>query len=218
MTSSNGNIFPRYWPFVRGIHRSPVNSPHKGQWRGALMFSLICTWTNSWVNNRDAGALRRHRAHYDATVMNGEREFPKTMIKKNFWGKKISNNTYPSWNLRPAKFAFQKSRSIDKISSFIFFSHGVKIFINVSLSVGQLVEMTFHREISAFEKKGRSVHHKNTCNCRSCQVMRPVYSWCVHSTCLRNKKYQHFNEDLLIISGIKTYLSDMSTRCSKLSL
>ena len=33
--------FPRYWPFVRGIHRSPVNSPHKGQWRGALMFSLM---------------------------------------------------------------------------------------------------------------------------------------------------------------------------------
>ena len=32
--------FPRYWPFVRGIHRSPVNSPHKGQWRGALMFSF----------------------------------------------------------------------------------------------------------------------------------------------------------------------------------
>ena len=30
--------FPRYWPFVRGIHRPPVNSPHKGQWRGALMF------------------------------------------------------------------------------------------------------------------------------------------------------------------------------------
>ena len=35
--------FPRYWSFVQGIHRSPVNSPHKGQWRGALMFSLICT-------------------------------------------------------------------------------------------------------------------------------------------------------------------------------
>ena len=34
--------FPRYWPFVRGIHRSPVDSPHKGQWRGALMFSLNC--------------------------------------------------------------------------------------------------------------------------------------------------------------------------------
>ena len=36
--------FPRNWPLVRGIHRSPVNSPHKGQWRGALMFSLICSW------------------------------------------------------------------------------------------------------------------------------------------------------------------------------
>ena len=39
---------------VRGIHRSPVNSPHKGQWRGALTCSLICAWTNGRVNNRDA--------------------------------------------------------------------------------------------------------------------------------------------------------------------
>ena len=61
--------FPHYWPFVLGIHRSPVNSPHKGQWRGALMFSLISAWTNGWVNNRDAGDLRRHRVHYDVTVM-----------------------------------------------------------------------------------------------------------------------------------------------------
>ena len=42
--------FPRYWSFVRGIHWSPVNSPHKGQWRGALMFSLICAWMNGWVS------------------------------------------------------------------------------------------------------------------------------------------------------------------------
>ena len=60
--------FPRYWPFVRGIHRWPVDSRHKGQWR-ALMFSWICTWTNGWANNRDAGDLRRHRAHYDVIVM-----------------------------------------------------------------------------------------------------------------------------------------------------
>ena len=60
--------FPRYWSFVRGIHRSPVNSPHKGQWRGALMFSLICVWINGWVNNREAGDLRRH-SHYDVDVM-----------------------------------------------------------------------------------------------------------------------------------------------------
>ena len=62
--------FPRYWPFVLWIHRSPVNFPHKGQWRGALMFSLTCVWINGCVNNREAGNLRRYRAHDDATVMN----------------------------------------------------------------------------------------------------------------------------------------------------
>ena len=51
------------------IRRLPVNSPHKGQWRGALVFALICAWTNGWVNNRDAGDLRRHRARYGVTVM-----------------------------------------------------------------------------------------------------------------------------------------------------
>ena len=60
--------FSALWPFVRGIHRSPVNSPHKGQWRGALMFSLICFWISGWVNSCEAGDLRRHCAHYDVTV------------------------------------------------------------------------------------------------------------------------------------------------------
>ena len=61
--------FPRYWPFVRGIHRSPVISAHKGKGSGALMFSLIYAWKNGWVNNGEAGDLGRHRAHYDVTVM-----------------------------------------------------------------------------------------------------------------------------------------------------
>ena len=39
--------FPRYWPFVRGIHRSPVNFTHKGQWRVALIFFF-----NSRLNKR----------------------------------------------------------------------------------------------------------------------------------------------------------------------
>ena len=47
----------------------PVNSPHKGQWRGPLMFSFICVSINDWVNNREAGDLRRHRGHYDVNVM-----------------------------------------------------------------------------------------------------------------------------------------------------
>ena len=63
------NCFPRYWPFVWGIHRLPVNSPHKGHWRRALMFSLICFWINGWVNNGDVGDLRRNSAHYDVKVM-----------------------------------------------------------------------------------------------------------------------------------------------------
>ena len=61
--------FPRNWPFVREIHRSPVNFPHKGLWRGALMFSLIYAWINDWVNNREAGDLRRQHGHYDVIVM-----------------------------------------------------------------------------------------------------------------------------------------------------
>ena len=61
--------FPRYWPSVWGIHRSPVNSPHKGQWRRAFMFSLICAWINGCANNRETGDLRRHPAHYDVTVL-----------------------------------------------------------------------------------------------------------------------------------------------------
>ena len=50
---------------------SPVAGefPAQSQWRGALMFSLICVWINGWVNNREAGDLRRCRAHYDVTVM-----------------------------------------------------------------------------------------------------------------------------------------------------
>ena len=75
MTSSNGNMF-RVTGFcagihrwLRGIHRSPVNYPHTDQCRGVLMFSLICAWTNGWVNNQDASDLRRHRAHNDVTVV-----------------------------------------------------------------------------------------------------------------------------------------------------
>ena len=53
----------------RGIHQWPVNkSQHKSQWRGALVFSLICAWINDWVNNRGASVLKRHRAHHDVTV------------------------------------------------------------------------------------------------------------------------------------------------------
>ena len=84
--------FPRYWPFVRGINRSPVKSPHKGQRRGALIFSFICAWINGWVNNREAGDLRRHRAHYDVIVM---------LRCHQWWHKqRVLMHEHQGWNVR----------------------------------------------------------------------------------------------------------------------
>ena len=54
---------------IVSLHCIYVNSPQNGKWRGALMFSLICVWINDWVNNREAGDLRRYCTHYDVTVM-----------------------------------------------------------------------------------------------------------------------------------------------------
>ena len=100
--------FVCYWPFVRGIHRSPVNSPHKGQWHGALMFSVICTWMNYWVNNHEAGDLRHHCAHYDVTVMGEPHEM--CYLRSQLV-------TIMSWNLKsPAISVFiqQSVQTIDK--------------------------------------------------------------------------------------------------------
>ena len=62
-------IFSALLAFCAG--NSPVTGefPHKSQWHGALMFSLIGAWMDDWVNNYEAGDLRRHRTHYDVTVM-----------------------------------------------------------------------------------------------------------------------------------------------------
>ena len=104
--------FPRYWSFVRGIHRSLVNSPHKGQWHGALMFSLIYAWIKGWVNNRTAGDLRYHRTHYDVIVMNtmtchsllhvysvcitqtNNNMGAKVLVNVMFWGPKLYEEIY----------------------------------------------------------------------------------------------------------------------------
>ena len=73
--------FPRYWPFVRGMHWWPVDSPHKGQWRWAWMFSLSCVRTSDWANHRNAGDLRRNRAHYDVTVIINQRKTQPDMFE-----------------------------------------------------------------------------------------------------------------------------------------
>ena len=70
--------FLHYWPFVWGIHWSPVTGefPSQRPVTQALMSSLICTWTKGRVKNQDAGDLRQHHAHYDVTVMPGDGLMP----------------------------------------------------------------------------------------------------------------------------------------------
>ena len=62
------NYFLRNWPFMRGIHRSPVNSPTKASDAEFWCFLWSASWLNG-ANNREAGDLRRHRAHYDVIVV-----------------------------------------------------------------------------------------------------------------------------------------------------
>ena len=61
--------FPCYWHFMRGIHQSLVDSPHKGQWRGTLKIPLFCTSTKGWANNQDTGVLRHYSPHYDVNEL-----------------------------------------------------------------------------------------------------------------------------------------------------
>ena len=68
MTSPNGT-FSALQTLCEG--NPPITGLYslQGQWHGALIFSLIFARTNGWPNNRDAGDLRRHQAHYDVTVV-----------------------------------------------------------------------------------------------------------------------------------------------------
>ena len=127
--------FQRYWPIVRGIHLSPVNSPHKGQWRGgALMSSLISTRINGSVNNGEAGDLRPHRAHYGVTIMftknlyNGcKGSLHSTATEKSSWWQ-------PWYLLAMLKLVFNISSEYQSCAmrNFLFsvvFSYNNKIFL-----------------------------------------------------------------------------------------
>ena len=147
MTSSNGKKNPRYWPFVRGIHywpfvrgihRSSVNSPHKGQWRGALMFSLICAWINDWVDNREAADLRRYRAHYDVIVM----WWPITELFVWFWTepKQLCKQIFSCRNIL-AKFSFTGSHTVrlseNDVSEYPDILRHLAGHVKISLANGQ---------------------------------------------------------------------------------
>ena len=119
MTSSNGNIFRATGP-LWGNSPVPVNAPHKGQWRGALMFYLIYAWINDWINNREAGDLRRQRGHYDVIVMSTQSHF-----WLRWWLRKGINTLRPRQNGR--HFA-------DDTFKRIFLNENVRISIKISLT------------------------------------------------------------------------------------
>ena len=77
--------YPRYWPFGRGIHWSPMDSTHKGQWRGALMFLWSAPKGNGWANNRDTDDLDSNRLHYNVNPM---------MIERHSWLHKHQPKTF----------------------------------------------------------------------------------------------------------------------------
>ena len=87
MTSSNGNTFRVTGPLCGELtgRRSPVAGrrwiPRSKASHAELWCSVIFDWINSWVNNRGAGDLRRHRAHYDTIVMT----YFKTMSTISTW-------------------------------------------------------------------------------------------------------------------------------------
>ena len=98
-----------------GIQRSPVNSPHKDKWRGALMFSLIWAWINGWVNNGEAGDLRRHRAHYDVILMDSG--WPVFNNSDNGYQPSVNEGMFFNKNLRDVSICFRGRIILDHVKT-----------------------------------------------------------------------------------------------------
>ena len=97
-----------------------VNSPHKGQWRWALMFTLICARINDWVNNREAGDLRRLLDHYDVSVM---RQFIANQLDII---QNVSFTTDTSWGIQATKSTTPSNISVEVVTR----SSGNHLFIS----------------------------------------------------------------------------------------
>ena len=116
-----------------GNSPAPGDSPHKGQWRGALMFSLICIWINGWENNREAGDLRRYRSHYDVTVM-----WPCFYLQGfPLWynGQSVVRHSY-LYNGNPptVKAAFLYCKSLQALKNQYCLKYGLKFFYILTAS------------------------------------------------------------------------------------
>ena len=162
--------FPRCWPFVRGIYRSPANSPHKGQWRRALMSTLICAWINAWVNNRGAGDLRRHRAHYDVIAKNIDFDIKRTQFQVEHINLHESEDTgsmpiqiaktLETTSIRHRSDTFASDRCIINIDQIIF---AIWVFAEIWLIIGDRLNIN----MPSYQYRDPHVKHKT--------VSRPSY-------------------------------------------
>ena len=140
MTSSNGSIFCVTGPLCGEIHQSPVNSRQKGQWCGALMFSLICAWMNDWVNTREAGDKRRRRTDYDVTVMAQSICFALIFV----------------WNVRLKYLVYEDLQLITQAATII----ESLLVMNLFCNWGRI----FHWRVIHFEISIYNTHSNNTTN------------------------------------------------------
>ena len=165
--------FSRYWHFVQGIHRSLVNSPHKSQWRGALMFSLICAWTNGWVNTPDAGDLRRHRANYDVTVMWKWSLFAEDTSQNNRLGQRLYTCMHPFGYANSQMF---RSRYeiiiIDQTSSYGLFYNIDHIKVHSDNYVLKYITANNHRKKHPTSKGKPTIKKNNHQNVK--EIQRPL--------------------------------------------
>ena len=132
MTSSNRNIF-HITGLLRWIHRSPVNSPHKGQLCGALIFPLIWAWTNRWTNNGEAGDLRRHHAHYDVIVIFFHMMHTTICVTRSYM-QEICLKHYFQWTMSCTSWKFKsnipwRQRTCDDTLRCIYATNNMSMFI-----------------------------------------------------------------------------------------
>ena len=164
--------FPCHWPFVRGIHRSPMDYPYKRQWGGALIFSLICALTNAWAHSRDADDLRRHRAHFDVNAMWCQCYFCKLNNTKIMYGNRILwKQNYCHliflWNKR----VVDNLRNLRKISISIVYRGIMFTFLTwcKRLDIGKTQVLYVYAE-------SRSLYNLGSCRSRLCAAQ----SWIMH--------------------------------------
>ena len=124
---------------LRGIRWSPVDSPHNGQWHGALMLSLLCAWINYWINSGNTCHLRCHNVH--VTSLLWQKFFSDQTYNKNSYGAEWYDNI-DSWFVQvPMKFMYRQKRTFFqtiKHSSFIHYYGNGGTFIYKAYTMNDL--------------------------------------------------------------------------------